>query len=74
MKYFIFSFIVITIIITIILLLKWRKKRKKMFLNTEEDKLLKDLKYLRKRLLTETDPNVRIEIMKKIEIITSFYN
>ena len=45
-----------------------------MFINTSDEKIIKDLKYLRKRLLTETDPNVRIEIQKKIEIITSFYN
>ena len=50
------------------------REKKSMFINTSDEKIIKDLKYLRKRLLTETDPNVRIEIQKKIEIITSFYN
>ena len=32
------------------------------------------LKYLQNQLLTETNPNKRIEIMKKIELIASIYN
>ena len=39
-----------------------------------DKKIMEDLRYLRKQLLTETNPNVRLEIMKKIEIISSFYN
>ena len=39
-----------------------------------EDKLIKDLKYLQKQLLVETNPNKRIEIMRKIELIASIYN
>ena len=39
-----------------------------------EDKLIKDLKFLQKQLLTETNPNKRIEIMRKIELIASIYN
>ena len=73
MKYFIFSLVIITIVVIIFLFIK-NKKNKSMFINTSDEKIIKDLKYLRKRLLTETDPNVRIEIQKKIEIITSFYN
>mgnify|MGYP001208261361 FL=1 len=40
----------------------------------EEDKLMKDLKYLQRQLILETNPNKRIEIMKKIELISSIYN
>jgi len=50
------------------------KKRNKRKFKEEEDKLLRDLKYLQKRLLIEPDMNVRIEIMKKIELISSIYN
>mgnify|MGYP003126484156 CR=1 FL=1 len=39
-----------------------------------EDKLMKDLKYLQRQLILETNPNKRIEIMKKIELISSIYN
>ena len=39
-----------------------------------DERVMNDLKFLREQLLTETNPNVRLEIMKKIEIITSFYN
>ena len=70
MKYFIFSLISIIIILIIFL----RIKRKKMNSTTSDEKIMKDLKYLRKRLLTETDPNIRLDIIRKIEIITSFYN
>ena len=53
---------------------KNNKKRNKIKYKEEEDKLLRDLKYLQKRLLIEPDMNVRIEIMKKIELISSIYN
>ena len=39
-----------------------------------DDKIMKDLKMLQKQLLIVEDPKLRIEIIKKIEIITSIYN
>ena len=70
MKYFIFSFIGVIIILTIFLYVK----RKKMTHKKYDEKIMKDLKYLRKELETETNPNKRLEIIRKIEIISSFYN
>ena len=40
----------------------------------EKDKLMKDLKYLQHQLILETNSSKRIEIMKKIELISSIYN
>jgi hypothetical protein len=39
-----------------------------------DEKIMKDLKMLQKQLLIVEDPQLRIAIMKKIEIITSIYN
>lgn len=61
-------------ILLIFILLNQLKKVKIKKEKIAEDKLLKDLKYLQKQLLIETDPNKRIEIMKKIELISSIYN
>ena len=69
MIYFIFGGIVL-----IFILLKLLKKVKVKKEKITEDKLIKDLKYLQKQLLTETNPNKRIEIMRKIELIASIYN
>ena len=69
MIYFIFGGVVL-----IFILLKLLKKVKVKKEKITEDKLIKDLKYLQKQLLTETNPNKRIEIMRKIELIASIYN
>lgn len=61
-------------IFLIFILLNQLKKVKIKKEKIAEDKLLKDLKYLQKQLLIETDPNKRIEIMKKIELISTIYN
>mgnify|MGYP001307496425 CR=1 FL=1 len=60
--------------ILIFILLNHFKKMKIEKREITEDRLMKDLKYLQKQLLLETDPNKRIEIMKKIELFTSIYN
>tara|TARA_B100000963_G_scaffold254639_1_gene223233 strand:+ start:3190 stop:3399 length:210 start_codon:yes stop_codon:yes gene_type:complete len=60
--------------ILIFILLSHSKKMKIEKREIAEDRLMKDLKYLQKQLLLETDPNKRIEIMKKIELFTSIYN
>jgi len=73
MLYFIFLIPTLIFSLVIYLLLKKRKKKKMDSINGDE-KVMKDLKDLRKRLLTETNPSVRLEIMRKIELITSFYN
>ena len=39
-----------------------------------DGRVMNDLKFLREQLLTETNPNTRLEIMKKIELICSLYN
>ena len=69
MIYFIFGGVVL-----IFILLKLLKKVKVKKEKITEDKLIKDLKYLQKQLLTVTNPNKRVEIMRKIELIASIYN
>tara|TARA_B100001287_G_scaffold14081_1_gene10603 strand:+ start:291 stop:512 length:222 start_codon:yes stop_codon:yes gene_type:complete len=70
-----FIFIIPTLIFGLVIYLLLRKRNKKTMKSINNDKqIMEDLRYLRKQLLTETNPNVRLEIMKKIEIISSFYN
>ena len=73
MIYFIFIISTLIFGLVIYLLLKKRKKKNVKSINSDKQ-IMEDLRYLRKQLLTETNPNVRLEIMKKIEIISSFYN
>lgn len=73
MIYFIFIISPLIFGLVVYLLLKKRKKKNMESINSDK-KIMEDLRYLRKQLLTETNPNVRLEIMKKIEIISSFYN
>ena len=69
-----FIFIIPTLIFGLVIYLLLRKKKKKMNSIHNDERVMNDLKFLREQLLTETNPNVRLEIMKKIEIISSFYN
>ena len=55
--------------ITYLYFIKSFKKSENKKEKIAEDKLIKDLKFLQKQLLTETNPNKRIEIMRKIELI-----
>ena len=77
MIYFILSilFIIIAIIIYFILQIKKMTMpiHPKMH-KVSDEKIMKDLKMLQKQLLIVEDPQLRIAIMKKIEIITSIYN
>lgn len=61
-------------LLLIFILLNHLKKVKVKKEKIAEDKLIKDLKFLQKQLLTETNPNKRAEIMRKIELIASIYN
>ena len=69
-----FIFIIPTLIFGLVIYLLLIKKKKKMNSIHNDERVMNDLKFLREQLLTETNPNVRLEIMKKIEIISSFYN
>jgi hypothetical protein len=69
-----FIFIIPTLIFGLVIYLLLRKKKKKMNSIHNDERVMNDLKFLREQLLTETNPSVRLEIMKKIEIISSFYN
>ena len=70
-----FIFIIPTLIFGLVIYLLLRKKKKKEMDSIHNDeRVMNDLKFLREQLLTETNPNTRLEIMKKIEIISSFYN
>jgi len=70
-----FIFIIPTLIFGLVIYLLLRKKKKKEMNSIHNDgRVMKDLKFLREQLMTETNPNTRLEIMKKIEIISSLYN
>lgn len=70
-----FIFIIPTIIFGLVIYLQLRKKKKKEMYSIHNDgRVMNDLKFLREQLLTETNPNTRLEIMKKIELICSLYN
>jgi|10_taG_2_1085330.scaffolds.fasta_scaffold455308_2 hypothetical protein len=55
-------------------IIKRKRKEEREYFKKEDEKLLKDLQTLHKNLLNETDSVKRIEIMKKIELISSIYN
>ena len=80
MIYFIFSilFIIIGFIIYFLFLIKKINKMKikgDSKINKASDAhIMEDLRYLRAQLLKVDDPQQRIEIIKKIELITSIYN
>jgi hypothetical protein len=70
-----FIFIIPTLIFGLVIYLLLRKKKKKEMNSIHNDgRVMNDLKFLREQLLTETNPNTRLEIMKKIELICSLYN
>ena len=61
-------------IVLIFILLNQMEKVKIEKEKEAEEKLMKDLKYLQKQLLMETDPIKRTAIIKRIELISSLYN
>tara|TARA_Y100000401_G_scaffold113376_1_gene113970 strand:+ start:130 stop:372 length:243 start_codon:yes stop_codon:yes gene_type:complete len=80
MIYFILS-IILLILIGVIYIIKQFKKLNSIRMpkynkidKVSDKKVMEDLRYLRKQLLIVDDPKARIEIIKKIEIITSIYN
>jgi len=77
MIYFIFSIIFIIIGVIVYFILQIKKIKMPIhpkIQKVSDDKIMKDLKMLQKQLLIVEDPKLRIEIIKKIEIITSIYN
>ena len=62
------------IVLIFILLNQTKKVKIEKEKEAAEEKLMKDLKYLQKQLLMETDPIKRIGIIKRIELISSLYN
>jgi len=80
MIYFIFSilFIIIGIVIYFLFLIKKINKMKikadSKINKVSDAHIMEDLRYLRAQLLKVEDPQQRIEIIKKIELITSIYN
>ena len=78
--YFILPFLIIifiSLIFTTIKLFKMRKRTMKpnnKIRKVSDEKIMEDLKFLQKQLLVINDPAARIEIIKKIELISSIYN
>jgi len=78
MIYFILTIFFLILTGGIYLLYIKMKKMKKEYYNksnkfSDED-VMKDLRSLRKQLLVVDDPEKRIEIIKKIELISRLYN
>ena len=78
MWYFIFSLLFIIIVGGVYFYFKTKIQPRNMYdqkLNMlSEDKLLRELRILRKHLLKTDNDKIRIEIMRKIDAITKFYN
>tara|TARA_R110000824_G_scaffold230854_1_gene418527 strand:+ start:433 stop:669 length:237 start_codon:yes stop_codon:yes gene_type:complete len=78
MWYFIFSLLFIIIVGGVYFYFKTKIQPRNMYdqkLNMlSEDKLLRELRILRKQLLKTDNDKIRIEIMRKIDAITKFYN
>ena len=78
MWYFIFSLLFIIIVGGVYFYFKTKIQPRNMYdqkLNMlSEDKLLRELRILRKQLLQTDDDKIRVEIMRKIDAITKFYN
>ena len=77
MIYFILSILFIIIVLIIYFIIQIKKIKMpthSKMQKVSDDKIMKDLKMLQKQLLIIDDPKLRIQIIKKIEIITSIYN
>ena len=78
MWYFIFSLLFIIIVGGVYFYFKTKIQPRNMYdqkLNMlSEGKLLRELRILRKQLLKTDNDKIRIEIMRKIDAITKFYN
>ena len=53
---------------------KMKKEHYSKATKFDDDDVVKDLRSLRKQLLRVNDPEKRIEIIKKIEMISRLYN
>ena len=78
MIYFILTIFFLILTGGIYFLYRKMKKMKKEYYNKvrkfDDDDVMKDLRSLRKQLLVVEDPEKRIEIIKKIELISRLYN
>ena len=78
MLYFIFTILFIILTSALYFLYKKYIKMKKEYYSKvtkfDDDEIMKDLRSLQKQLLVVDDPEKRIEIIKKIEIISQLYN
>lgn len=78
MIYFILTILFLILTGIVYFLYRKMKKMKKEYYNKvtkfEDDEVMKDLRSLRKQLLVVEDPEQRIVIMKKIEMISRLYN
>lgn len=76
MIYFIFSFIIIIFLVILFANRKIKQIKIKVVVEKKnsDDYIMRDLQELRKLLKKVEDPETKLEIIKKIEIITSMYN
>lgn len=78
MIYFILTIFFLILTGGIYFLYRKMKKMKKEYYSKvrkfDDDDVMKDLRSLRKQLLVVEDPEKRIEIIKKIELISRLYN
>ncbi len=78
MIYFILTIFFLILTGGVYLLYRKIKKMKKEYYSKvtkfDDDDVMKDLRSLRKQLLVVNDPEKRIEIIKKIELISRLYN
>jgi|14BtaG_2_1085337.scaffolds.fasta_scaffold239713_2 cbb3-type cytochrome oxidase subunit 3 len=78
MIYFILTIFFLIFTGGVYLLYRKMKKMKKEYYSKatkfDDDDVMKDLRSLRKQLLRVNDPEKRIEIIKKIEMISRLYN
>jgi hypothetical protein len=74
--YFIFSFIIIIFLVILFANRKIKQIKIKVVVEKKnsDDYIMRDLQELRKLLKKVEDPETKLEIIKKIEIITSMYN
>ena len=78
MIYFILTILFLILTGIVYFLYRKMKKMKKEYYSKvtkfDDDEVMKDLRSLRKQLLVVDDPEKRIVIIKKIEMISRLYN
>ena len=78
MIYFLLTIFFLILTCGVYFLYRKMKKMKKEYYSKvtkfDDEDVMKDLRSLRKQLLVVEDPDKRIEIIKKIEMISRLYN